>query len=86
LAQAGLTPLEVLQAATRNPAKYFGMLDSLGTVERGKVADLLLLDANPLEEINNTQKIAAVVIRGRLLLRPALDQVLAEVEAAGGNK
>jgi hypothetical protein len=64
--RAGFTPLEALQTATRNPAAYLGLLDSLGTVEEGKFADLVLLDANPLEEITNTRKIAAVIHRGRL--------------------
>jgi predicted amidohydrolase YtcJ len=55
--QAGLTPGEALKTATYNPAKFLGMLDQLGTVEKGKLADLVLLDANPLEDIHNTQKI-----------------------------
>jgi imidazolonepropionase-like amidohydrolase len=57
--QAGLSPLEALRTATVNPAKFFSMLDSMGTIEQGKVADLVLLEANPLEDIRNTQKIAA---------------------------
>jgi amidohydrolase family protein len=86
LVKAGLTPMEALQAATRNPAAYLGKLDSLGTVERGKTADLVLLDANPLEDIRNTRRIAAVVIRGRLLAREDLDQMLARVESQVGAK
>src|SRR6266699_6229980 len=46
--EAGFTPLEALRAATRNPAEFLGLLDSLGTVEKGKIADLVLLNANPL--------------------------------------
>ncbi|HEV8130227.1 MAG TPA: amidohydrolase family protein [Acidobacteriota bacterium] len=65
--QAGFTPMEALQTATRNPAEFLGKLDRLGTVERGKIADLLLLDANPLEEIGNTKKIAVVFIAGRAI-------------------
>jgi len=81
LVKAGLSPMEALQAATRNPAVYLGKLDSLGTLEPGKTADLVLLDASPLEDIRNTRRIAAVVIRGRLLARKDLDQMLARVEA-----
>ncbi|MBI1899310.1 MAG: amidohydrolase family protein [Acidobacteria bacterium] len=57
--EAGLTPMEALQTATRNPAMFFGMEKDLGTIEKGKIADLVLLDANPLADIHNTQKIAA---------------------------
>lgn len=67
LVEAGLSPLEALQAATRNPAEFLGRLGLLGTVERGKIADLVLLDANPLEDIQNTLKIHAVIIGGKLV-------------------
>jgi imidazolonepropionase-like amidohydrolase len=82
LVKAGLSPMEALQAATRNPAKFLGVLDRLGTVETGKLADLVLLDANPLEEISNTQRIYAVVLNGRLLPKVSLQKMLTEVEAA----
>jgi Amidohydrolase family len=82
LVKAGLTPLEALRTATLNPARVFGMKDSLGTIETGKVADLVLLDANPLEDIANTQRIRAVVADGRLYRRADLDRLLAELEAA----
>src|SRR6266446_2137136 len=78
--EAGFTPLEALKAATRNPAEFLGLLDSLGTVEKGKIADLVLLNANPLEDIRNTQKIEAVVVNGRFLNRKELDQLLAKAE------
>jgi len=58
------------------------MLDRFGTVEKGKIADLVLVDANPLEDIHNTQKIRAVVMNGRYLDRPALDKLLADAAAA----
>ena len=79
LVEAGLTPLEALQTATLNPARVLGMAHSLGTIEPGKLADLVLLDANPLEDIRNTQKILAVVADGRLYRRADLDQLLAGV-------
>jgi imidazolonepropionase-like amidohydrolase len=79
---AGFTPMEALQTATLNPAEFLGMEDRVGTIEKGKLADLVLLDANPLDDIRNTQKIAAVVINGRYLSRTELDKMLAGVEAA----
>jgi imidazolonepropionase-like amidohydrolase len=65
LVRAGLSPHAALRAATYEPARYLGALDSLGTVERGRVADLVLLDANPLADIRNTRRVAAVVANGR---------------------
>jgi imidazolonepropionase-like amidohydrolase len=79
--KAGLTPMQALQVATKNPAEYYGKLDSMGTVERGKLADVVVLDANPLDSIENTQKISAVVINGRYLDRKALDGLLTIVES-----
>src|SRR5439155_5083136 len=64
--EAGFTPMEALQTATSNPAKFLGMEASAGSVDPGKVADLVLLRANPLEDIRNTAKITAVIARGRL--------------------
>jgi hypothetical protein len=78
LVEPGFTPLQALQSATRNPAEFLGLLDSSGTVEKGKVADLVLLNDNPLKDIRNTQKIEAVVVNGRFLDRTELDQLLAE--------
>jgi hypothetical protein len=85
LVRAGLTPLDALQTATINTAKFLGKLDSLGTVEQGKIADLVLLDANPLEDIGNTKKINAVVMNGRLFDRKALDRMLNQAEAAANT-
>lgn len=82
LVQAGLTPMEALRTATYNPAQYLGLLGSLGTIERGKIADLLLLDANPLDDIGNTRKINAVVIEGRYLPQETLQRTLSEIERA----
>ncbi len=66
LARGGLTPFEIIRAATLEPARFFGMLDSAGTIAPGKLADLVLLDANPLVDIRNTRRIAAVVANGEL--------------------
>jgi imidazolonepropionase-like amidohydrolase len=85
LVQAGLTPMQALQCATRDAAQYLGLFDSLGTIERGKVADLVLLDANPLAEISNTRKINAVVLGGKLISKPELDKMLADAEVAAGK-
>ena len=81
LVRAGLTPMQALQAATLNPARFMGREHELGTVENGKLADLVLLDANPLSDISNTRKIAAVVFGGRLFSTPLLAAMLARAEA-----
>lgn len=80
--KAGLTPMEALRTATVNPARFLKAEDSLGTIEKGKLADLVLLDANPLEDIKNTTKIRAVVFNGRYLDRQALDELLKQAEKA----
>jgi imidazolonepropionase-like amidohydrolase len=82
LVKAGLTPMEALQTATRNPARYLGRANELGTVERGKLADLILLDADPLDDIRNTTKIHAVVANGNLLGKGELAAILQHVETA----
>ena len=80
LVEAGLTPMQALQAATKYPAEFLGKLQSQGTVEQGKVADLVLLDANPVDDIHNTQKILAVILRGKLLDRIFLNELLTKEE------
>ena len=80
--RAGLTPMQALQTATLNPAKFMGRSADLGTVEKAKLADLVLLDADPLRDIANTQKIRGVVLAGRYFDRPALDRMLRDVEKA----
>jgi imidazolonepropionase-like amidohydrolase len=82
LVEAGLSPLAALQTSTRNAARFMGQLDRRGTIETGKVADLVLLDHDPLAEIHNTRSIRAVVLGGKLMPRAALDAMLADAEAA----
>lgn len=72
LVRGGMSPFQVLRAATFEAANYFGMLDSAGTIAPNKLADLVLLDANPLTDIRNTRRIRAVVANGRLFLAPEL--------------
>jgi imidazolonepropionase-like amidohydrolase len=79
---AGFTPLEALQTATINPARFFQMEDRLGTIENGKIADLVFLDANPLADVSNTQKVSGVVLNGRFLSRGDLQKMLQGVEKA----
>lgn len=74
----GFTPAEALRAATAEAARFLGVADSLGSVESGKLAELVLLDANPLADVRNLRRIRAVVRGGRLLDRAALDALLAE--------
>ncbi|HEV8582652.1 MAG TPA: amidohydrolase family protein [Thermoanaerobaculia bacterium] len=86
LVEAGLSPMEALQAATLNPARYLGKEKDLGTVEKGKIADLVVLDANPLEEIGNTRKIDSVVTGGKLHPKSELQKMLADIETMAGKK
>jgi len=79
---AGFTPLEALQTATLNPARFLGIDEQLGTIEKGKLADLVLLNGNPLEDISNTQKIAAVIVNGHYYSGKDLEKMLAGVAAA----
>jgi imidazolonepropionase-like amidohydrolase len=78
----GMSPMEALASATRKPAEWLGLADSVGTIASGKIADLVLLHANPLTDIENTRRIAAVLVRGRLFQREDLDVLLAAVAAA----
>jgi amidohydrolase family protein len=82
----GLTPMEAIISATRYPAEFFGMQNRLGTIEKGKIADLVLLDANPLDDISNTRRIAAVVLNGRYLSKESREKMLADVEAVANRR
>jgi imidazolonepropionase-like amidohydrolase len=86
LVKAGFSPMEALQAATLNPARFLGKEKELGTVEKGKIADLVLLEANPLLDVRNTRKIESVVIRGRLIPKSELQRMLAAIEAAASER
>jgi imidazolonepropionase-like amidohydrolase len=72
LVEAGLSPLEVVTAATRTGALALRKLDELGTIEAGKRADLLLLNANPLEDVRNFRKIDQVMLDGEWIDRARL--------------
>ena len=83
LTEAGFSPGEALQTATINPARYFDRLKDLGTVESGKYADMVLLNANPLQDIRNTTNICAVFAGGRFYDRATLDRFLHAAEHEG---
>jgi imidazolonepropionase-like amidohydrolase len=84
LVKAGLSPMQALQSATSNAAKFLELADS-GTIELGKRADLVLLDADPLTNIANTHKISAVVLNGRYLNRSELDHLQAQIQQAAAR-
>ena len=75
LVGAGMSPMEALQAATRGPAEFLGRLRDEGTIEAGKKANLVLLDANPLVDIANTRRVAAVLLAGRVFDAAALQKM-----------
>jgi imidazolonepropionase-like amidohydrolase len=85
-AQAGLTPLAALQTATYNVARFLGKEKEMGTVEKGKIADLVLLEANPLEDIKNTPRITAVVYDGKLFPKSSIVAMLAHAESLASRK
>ena len=76
LVSAGLSPREALRTATLRAAEFLGIQRDFGSVETGKVANLVLLDANPADDIRNTEKIRAVILRGKFLSREALEELL----------
>lgn len=79
LASAGLTPLEVLQSTTLNGAEFLGRQATMGTVDAGKRGDLVLLDANPIDDVANLDRIAGVMLGGKYFAKAALDQMKADV-------
>ncbi len=85
LVAAGLTPYQALETGTRNVATFFGTLKKTGTIQVGKRADLILLDANPLINVGNTTKQSGVMIRGRWLPKSRIDTRLAAIAKAMQN-
>jgi imidazolonepropionase-like amidohydrolase len=81
LADAGLSNYAVLEAATKNPSMFFGTLDKVGTIEKGRRADLVLLDANPLENISNTEKRSGVMLKGKYYTQEEMNRWLDESAA-----
>lgn len=79
LVQAGLTPQEALASATRLPATWLGIDDKIGTIETGKYADLILLDANPLDDISNTRKISGVFVNGQWVDKAKIEMMLSDL-------
>ncbi len=82
MVDAGLSPYEVLVTGTRNPAVYFDESDEFGTVEVGRRADLILLEANPLEDIANMERRAGVMVRGKWMPESEIQQRLDEISAS----
>lgn len=80
MVKIGMTPAEALQTATLNPARTLRKTADFGTVEPGRVADLVMLDGNPLDRIENTQRIDVVLLSGKVYRRPELNRLLANAE------
>jgi imidazolonepropionase-like amidohydrolase len=76
LVEAGLTPRDALEAATLAPARFFEAETTMGSIEKGKLADMVLLDGNPLDDIRNVRKVQAVFSHGRYIARKDLDAIL----------
>jgi len=85
LVESGVTPLGALQMATRNPALFMNAADKYGSVTVGKIADLVLLDADPLQDIHNTTKISEVFLSGKEFNRAALNQLLKNAETSAAS-
>ena len=81
LVEAGLSNYAAIEAATKNPAMFFGTLEQTGTIEKGKKADMVLLDANPLEKISNTEKRSGVMLKGKYYTQTEMNKWLDEIAA-----
>ena len=82
LTAAGLSPLDILQMSTLNPAEFLHREATMGSVDEGKNADLVLLDSNPITDVKNLDRISAVVLKGRYFNKAALDKMVADVADA----
>jgi imidazolonepropionase-like amidohydrolase len=78
---AGMTNAEILKSGTLNPAKFFNMEDMIGQVKEGLVADLVLVENNPLENLEALKKIQAVILKGQLFTKTEIDERLAQIAA-----
>ena len=83
LAQGGMTAMEALAAATINPARSLGLDRELGSLEAGKLADLVVLDRNPLENIRNTDSVSMVMVNGRLYDAATLNEIASGTRKRG---
>ena len=84
--RAGLSPLEILQSGTVNPARFFGMEDSFGKIREGMAADLILLQHNPLNDLSALKEIEGVMVRGRWLNKADIDSKLEEIAGHAANQ
>ena len=85
MADAGFSPLQILQSTTLNGAKFLGREATMGTVEEGKNADLVLLDRDPIQDFRNLDKIEGVVLKGKYFSKHALEKMKSDVAAAYGG-
>jgi imidazolonepropionase-like amidohydrolase len=85
MAAAGLTPFQVLVTGTRNPARYFGASETFGTIEPGKRADLILLEADPLVDLANLQRRAGVMVRGQWFAEADIQARLKDIAGRAGR-
>lgn len=83
LAQGGMSPLQAIRAATLNGASYLGMEKEIGSLEVGKLADLVVMDANPLDDIRNSEKIKYVMINGRLYDSMTMNELISREKIRG---
>jgi imidazolonepropionase-like amidohydrolase len=86
LVSCGLSARDALHSATLGPAQYFGETARIGTVAEGKVADLVLLEGNPLEEISSVRKIAGVMRQGKWMSRSDLDAMLRDIVSSADRR